>query len=419
LINLIIYSALGFSLFYFLIRNRVDFLLLFFLSLTLYHWQIIGGEIILPPYRFEVSSNSKLIVSLVYIIHTFITILHDYLNNNKKERITFDNLNVTRKYDSIFYILTFLSLILTIRAISIVGIDFIYKADYAIALQENNIGMVWLHYPAAISILYATLTKNRLLFLLALLPLSLYAYIGFRAVFITSYIGIVTIYSFNSKLFEKKTLIIGFLSIIIFLSFAFYKVTYYDFKDKEVDLVETFNKRSLYFEEDEYIKKILFYNEFGQTASNLSLSVEQNLGQYYQISTVIFGSIPYMKRITNITEDDVRFSRLIDKYANPGFSYGLGSTIWGEGYAAFNLFGVILFSLVVSIIISYLNSAFYRSNLLLILSPYFLSYLSFYIHRSELALVFAHLKNIIFLLLVSLVILYSLKIFRHILKIDK
>jgi hypothetical protein len=126
-----------------------------------------------------------------------------------------------------------------------------------------------------------------------------------------------------------------------------------------------------------------------------------------------------MKRITNITEDDVRFSRLIDKYANPGFSYGLGSTIWGEGYAAFNLFGVILFSLVVSIIISCLNSAFYRSSLLLIISPYFLSYLSFYIHRSELALVFAHLKNIIFLLLVSLVILYSLKIFRHILKTNK
>ena len=394
-------------------------MLVFFLSLSLYHWQIIGGEIILPPYRFEVSSNSKLIISLVYIIHTFITILHDYLNKNKKERITFDNLNVTRKYDSIFYILTFLSLILTIRAISIVGIDFIYKGDYADALQENNIGMVWLHYPAAISILYATITKNRLLFLLSLLPLSFYAYVGFRAVFITAYIGIVTIYTFNSKLIEKKTLTVGLLSIIIFLIFAFYKVTYYDIKDKDIDLVERFNKRAAYFEENEYIKKILFYNEFGQTSSNLSLSAEQNLGEYYQVSTVIFGSIPFMKRITNITEDDVRFSRLIQRYANPGFSYGLGSTIWGEGYAAFNLFGVILFSLVISIIISCLNSAFYRSNLLLISSLYFLSYLSFYIHRSELALVFAHLKNIIFLLLVSLVILYSLKIFSHLLKFNK
>jgi hypothetical protein len=419
LINIIIYSALGFSLFYFLIRNRVDFLLLFFLSLTLYHWQIIGGEIILPPYRFEVSSNSKLIVSLVYIIHTFITILHDYLNKNKKERITFDNLNVTRKYDSIFYILTFLSLILSIRAISIVGTDFMFKADYADALQENNIGMVWLHYPAAISILYATLTKNRLLFLLALLPLSFYAYIGFRAVFITAYIGIVIIYSFNSKLIQKKTLIIGFLSTIIFLSAAFYKVTYYDIRNKEIDFTERFNKRAARYEKNEYIKKVLFYNEFGQTSSNLSLSAEQNLGQYYQISTVIFGSIPFVKRIANITEDDVRFSRLIEQYANPGFSYGLGSSIWGEGYAAFNLFGVILFSLAVSIIISYLNSAFYRSNLLLILSPYFLSYLSFYIHRSELALVFAHLKNVIFLLLVSLVILYSLKIFKYFLKSNK
>lgn len=419
MINLLIYSAFSFSLIYFLIRNRVDFLLVFFLSLCLYHWQIIGGEIILPPYRFEVSSNAKLIVSIVFIIHTFITFLHDYLNNYKKERITFDNLSVTRKYDPFFYILFFLSFILTFRAISIVGIDFIYKGDYAKALLENNISMVWLHYPAAISILYATLTKNRLLFLLSLLPLSFYAYIGFRAVFITAYIGIITIYTFNSKLIEKKTLKIGFLSMIIFLFFAFYKVTYYDFKDKEADLFEKFNVRSSKYEPNEYIKKVLFYNEFGQTSSNLSLSSEQDLGKYYQISTVIFGSIPYIKRITNISEDDVRFSRLIEEYANPGFSYGLGSSIWGEGYAAFNLFGVILFSLVFSVIISFLNSAFYRSNLLLVFSPMFLSYLSFYIHRSELALVFAHLKNIIFLLLVSLVILYSYKIFRHFLKIVK
>lgn len=417
MINLI-HLAFSFSLIYFIIRNRVDFLLVFFLSLSLYHWQIIGGEIILPPYRFEASSNSKLILSLVYITHTLITIFSDYLNKNRKERKPFNNLNITRKYDSIFYILFFLSFILTIRAISIVGIDFIYKSEYAIALLDNNIGMVWLHYPAAISILYATLTKNRILFLLSLLPLSFYAYVGFRAVFITAYIGIITIYCFNSKLIAKKTLTIGFLSMIIFLFFAFYKVTYYDIKDEGTDAIEKFNARSAYFEKNEYIKKILFYNEFGQTASNLSLSAEQNLGKYYQISTVIFGSIPYMKRITNISENDVRFSRLIEQHANPGFSYGIGSNIWGEGYAAFNLFGVILFSSVVSIIISFLNSALYRPNILLFCSLMFLSYLSFYIHRSELALVFAHLKNITFLVLVSLVILYSYRIFRHFLKIN-
>ena len=417
MINLI-YLAFSFSLIYFIIRNRVDFLLVFFLSLSLYHWQIIGGEIIVPPYRFEVSSNSKLILSLVYIIHTLVTIFSDNLNKNRKEVKPFNNLNITRKYDSIFYILFFISFILTIRAISIVGVDFIYKSEYAIALLDNNIGMVWLHYPAAISILYATLTKNRILFLLSLLPLSFYAYVGFRAVFITAYVGIITIYCFNSKLIAKKTLTIGFLSIIIFLFFAFYKVTYYDIKNEETNAIEKFNTRSAYFEQNEFIKKILFYNEFGQTASNLSLSAEQNLGKYYQLSTVIFGSIPYMKRITNISENDVRFSRLIEKYANPGFSYGIGGNIWGEGYAAFNLYGVILFSSIVSIIISFLNSALYRPNILLFCSLMFLSYLSFYIHRSELALVFAHLKNITFLVLVSLVILYSYRIFRHFLKIN-
>lgn len=402
MINFIIYLAFLFSLFYFLIRNRFDFLLVFFLSLSLYHWQIIFGKIVLPPYYFEVSNNSKLIISFVFLIHTSITFLHDVINKNKG--ITFETLNVTKKYNLIFYILSFVSFFLTVRALYIVGVDFIDKGDYAVALLDNNISMIWLHYPATMSLLYATLTKNRYLFILSLLPLLNYAYMGYRADFIVAIVGCLSIYSYNSKLFSHRILKVFLFTSILFVFFSIYKITYYYLKNPNVSVVEKFYETSQqenYQSPREYFINIFFYNEWGQVASNLSLSAENNLGKYYKFSTVIIGSIPFVKKFTNITEDDVRFSRLISEYANPGFSYGIGSTIWGEAYAAFNIFGVILFSIIISLIIAFLNQMFYRPSLIYLSSLMFLSFISFYVHRNDLTLLFAHLKNIIFLLIVS------------------
>jgi len=409
--SIFIYFSLTFSLIYFLLRNRIDFPLVFLASTIIYHWQIIGGKIIIPPYYFDANEESKLVIGLVLFIHTTATFLFDKSNFN---RINYQDFVISKKYDSLAYILCFISLFLTFKAFLSVGINFIYKQEYSGALRNAGISMVWLHYPAAISLLYATLTKKRILFLLSIVPLLFYAYMGYRAVIVLALIGSITIYSYNAKLNTIKAIRISLLTIIIFVFFASYKVTYYNFKDKEISVSENFKLRSSYFEENEYIKKILFYNEFGQTASNLSLSIEANLGKYYSLSIVIIGSIPFVKKITKINEDDVRFNRLIERYANPGFSYGLGSSIWAEAYAAFNLVGVIMFAFLLSIIISFLNKSFYRPKSLFVFSPLFLSFLSFYIHRSELTLFFAHLKNLIFLILMSfiiLIIIQNLKLF--------
>lgn len=416
MINFTIYSAFILSLIYFLIRNRIDFLLVFFLSLSLYHWQIIGGEIILPPYRFGVSNEAKLVISLVYLTHTFITILHDFLNKNKMKRISFENFNVSKKYDLIFYILSFLSFILTIRALYIVGIDFVGKSEYANALRINNISMIWLHYPAAMSLLYATLTKNRALFFFSILPLSVYAFMGYRADFIVAIVGCISIYSYNIKFNSYKSFKVLLITVVLFIFFSVYKITYYYIKDSSVSVIEKIQDRSqieTYSSPKEYFINMFFYNEWGQVASNLSLSTQNDLGKYYDISTVLIGSIPYVKKFTSITEDDVRFSRLVSKYANPGFSYGLGSSIWAEAYAAFNFFGVVVFSMIISLILAFLNQMFYRPSLIYFSSLMFLSFLSFYVHRNDLTLAFAHLKNIVFLIIISYFIFIFLKLFRN------
>ncbi len=399
LIKFVIYFSVSSSFIYFLYRNRIDFLLVFFLSTTLYHWQIIGGKIIVPPYKFEASDESIIIISTIFLIHTLITIFHDFIVKNK---ITFNNFNTNQNYNLIAYVLCFISLILTFRGLYIVGFDFILKGEYSKALTGANINPIWLHYPAAMSLVYSTVTKNRNLFILSFIPLLVYGYMGYRAELVTALVGCITIYAFNSKFNSLKFLTISFLVIILFLFFSIYKITYYDLRDDSVTISERFESRvSFYGSTSNLLKKTLFYNEWGQISSNLSLSTEKDLSKYYDLPTTVIGSLPFVKRFSDIKEDDVRFSRVILEHANPGFSYKLGGSFWAEAYAGLNIIGVILFSILVSITIAFLNNVFYRSNPIFLFSTLFLSFLSFYIHRNDLTLVFAHFKNMLFLLIVA------------------
>ena len=193
-LSLVIYISVATSAFYFILRNRFDFLFVFFLSTILYHWQIVWGTIIVPPYEFIVSDESILIISIVLLIHTLITVLNDFIN---RKRIIFNDFKVTKKYDLIAYLLCFSSLFLTAMGLYTVGIDFNIKGDYSSALVSANFNPIWLHYPAAISILYATVTKNFRLFLLSILPLLFYGYMGYRAELITALVGCVTIYAYS------------------------------------------------------------------------------------------------------------------------------------------------------------------------------------------------------------------------------
>jgi hypothetical protein len=238
---------------------------------------------------------------------------------------------------------------------------------------------------------------------------------GYRADFIVAIVGCISIYSYNVKFNSYKSLKVFLITTLIFIFFSVYKITYYYIKDNNVNVVQKVFERSqieIYSSPSEYILSTFFYNEWGQIASNLSLSSENNLDKYYDISTVLVGSIPYVKKFTSISEDDVRFSRLVEKYANPGFSYGLGSNIWAEAFAALSFPGVILFSIIFSTIIAYLNQMFYKPNLIYFSSLMLLSFLSFYVHRNDLTLAFAHAKNIIFLLIISYLIFLFLKILR-------
>ena len=417
--NILIYSSLILSLFYFLLRNRVDFLLVFFISTVLYHWQIIYGTIIVPPYSFEVNDISKIIIMIVLITHLIITCIHDTINNKN----VLINIHDLKSYNRIAYVLCFISLFLTIKALYIVGYQFTYKDEYKNALAENNISMIFTYYSSAMSLLFGILTRNRKLIILSFLPLINYAYMGYRALFVVAIIGSITISFYNTKLFSKKILKLTSIIILVFLFFSIQKVIYYEVKKTENfslknHVEKIISKDARYDNLNEYLKSIFFYSEFGQTSSNLTLSIDNELGKKYDFTTMLLGSIPFVKNFSDISEDDVRFSRLIRNYANPGFSYGLASNVWGEAYAALGFFGVFLFSIIVSSTISVLNSVFFRKNIFYLFNILFLSFLSFYIHRNDMTLIFAHIKNSVFLIICALLIVSFYQLFLKILKIN-
>ena len=50
-----------------IIRSRFDLFLILFGSTTIYHWQILSGQIWVPPYSFDVGSEAKIILIIIYV----------------------------------------------------------------------------------------------------------------------------------------------------------------------------------------------------------------------------------------------------------------------------------------------------------------------------------------------------------------
>ena len=62
-----LFCSFFFTFILIILRNRFDLFLILFGSTTIYHWQILYGQIWVPPYSFEVGEEAKIIVSIVYL----------------------------------------------------------------------------------------------------------------------------------------------------------------------------------------------------------------------------------------------------------------------------------------------------------------------------------------------------------------
>ena len=211
------------SALFFLMRNKIDFLLLFFCSLILYSWQIVYGIIWVPPYTFEVSSQSQWIVSIVIGVLIFFTIANDLLSKNINE-LTY-NKNKESDEETLFIIFTIISYFFSFYALYNGWENFLTnKADF---LRSTGFNYYFITYfPASMSFLFFVVSQRYKLAVFALIPLLFYLVVGFRASIVTTIIFAIFIYMYNNRIFTLQTLKPIFLVGFMFIFFALYKFSY-------------------------------------------------------------------------------------------------------------------------------------------------------------------------------------------------
>ena len=266
------------------------------------------------------------------------------------------------------------------------------------------------YYPAAIALLYGVAIKQRAIVITALIPLFIYLLIGYRAIFVIAIIGAIITNSYGQRILTFRTLKMIVFTLIMYMFFVFYKFSYIAIKNNSFDWFAGIIKNDNRFESiSDLILWGLFSAEFGQVSSNLSLSSGLDLSEHYSFSDAFLGSIPGLNKVLDFNEDITRFSHVIREFANPGFSYGLGGTFWGEMYQAGSYVGVFVAAIIIIGALTFFNLIFRNHKERYPLFLFFFSFLAFYIHRNDFTLVVGHLKNTIFLIILAYLILLLFK----------
>ena len=405
--QLVLQTILVLQFFYFaFIRNRLDFMLVFYLANILYHWQIIYGWINLGKYQFDVNVESYVILIVVFVVLQVVTMLHDVFSSHR----TISHVDMERcsERHNIAIILVSISCIASVLDLMQAGGNiFLGKA----AFHQASVTYTMLSFfPAAMVFIYASIYRHWVLLIASLVPLLLYLFVGFRATVVVAIIASFVAYNFNMKLISFKGLRNFLLMVLIFSFFVVYKFSYIDLKSGSLESLQK-------FQDVNYIKYTFFSTEWGQISSNLVLTSSQDLTEHYSFSNALIGSLTGVNRILAVDMKSRRFSNTIEQHANPGFSYGLGGTFWGEMFQAgggksFQLGGyvsVLLGALFVLFILAYLNYKHGYNPARYVYWLYFTTFLAFYLPRTDFTLAVGNFKNIIFLIVLAYIVLILLK----------
>ncbi|MBJ13560.1 MAG: hypothetical protein CMG62_10885 [Candidatus Marinimicrobia bacterium] len=392
---------------YFFFRNKIDFLLLFLGSTILYNWQIIYGTIWVPPYSFSASEESKIIVLIILAILIIFTFINDLLLQDKEEK----SYKIEKEKDdfNFFIVLTIFSYLATLYAIINAG-QFLLSEKREFLSASGLPYFFITYYPAAMAFLFFMISKRYKYALVAFIPLLFYLLVGYRAAIVITIVFSFFVFYYNSKIFTIQIYKPIIFVISTFVFFVAYKFSYIGLKAGDLytiaNIIEQDPRFGSYIE---FFIYAFFSAEFGQAASNLSITSSMDLSKEYSFITTLLGSLPFIDTLFGVSEEGSRFSTVIEAHANPGFSYGLGGTIWGEIYQAGGFSGVLIFSILVIFLIFQYNLSFLRSKEKFSLFAYFVGFLAFYIHRNDFVLFVAHIKNILFLSLLVFAILWIFK----------
>lgn len=393
------------SLILIIIRSRFDLFLILFGSTTIYHWQILSGQIWVPPYSFDVGSEAKIILTIIYVCICIGIFLNDKLfykwfsffeiSFKRRKNLVLNKSKIENFFGYLFIWISFLT---TITFLSEAKLDlFSYGKTELNAMYPISASFL-LAFPAGISLPWAIYNKKYFYIFLSSICLLTYFLIGFRSIGIVAIISALTAIYFREKIISKSNLKLGAILILTFSTFVIYKQIYIPIKNGETIsgfFESKISEDARFSSVTEYLLWSAFSAEFGQVACNLDLVSKTNLSNKHSIGSVFIGSIPLINYKDLGVNTNPRFSDTILEHANPGFNYGLGGTFWGEIYTLGSYVGVFLGAMIIMLMLIIFNHfIFYKDNMLLL---YIGTNISFLIAKMDIYSLIGIYKNMLIL----------------------
>ena len=229
---------------------------------------------------------------------------------------------------------------------------------------------------------------------LSIFPLVIYFIVGFRSIAVVTIVSAILLRSYQTQLLSKKIIKIAGRIAIIFFFFVSYKQAYIPLKEGNFDFFQTQVQNDDRFGSVvEFLLWAALSAEFGQVSSNLELTTSQNLSEYHSYSAVFLGSIPLLDNHDVGITTDPRFSDTIMIHANPGFSYGLGGTFWGENFVLGGFLGVCVAVFAIGFFFIFMQILIFHKGYVLLL--YSSVNIAFLLPKMDLFAVIGTFKNII------------------------
>ena len=416
--ELFLLIALGCSALYLIYRQRIDLFLVAFLANCLYGWQTIAGKVWVPPYEFLVTDNSFYILGIVFLGISFFSFLNDniyrsWFGGNRYKSISNSrpqNISNQLQYQ-LAYFLSVISFLIALILIFQAKFDLFLYPKGELNLKYPLTQSFFLAMPAGVALVYGVFQKDYKLIFLGSVPILLYILIGYRSIAIVVIVSIILLRSYQNPIFSNKSIKMAGLVCLIFMTFVIYKQAYvplkegnsigFDFFEEEVRQDKRFNSTA------ELLLWAAVSAEFGQVSSNLELTTSQDLSQHHSYSAVFLGSIPLLDSDALGVTTNPRFSDTIIPHANPGFSYGLGGTFWGENFVLGGFLGVFIAVLAFGFFTIFAQIFIFEKGYFIFL--YVATNIVFLLPKMDLYAVLGTFKNLIILILIPI---FLISIFR-------
>lgn len=380
-----------------LYRNRIDLILLFYLSNVLYHHGIILDYIDTGSFAAFPSVESKAIITVVFSSLLIIQIIDLTISKKISVRSVERVFRPTKQAHKMFTVFMWLSAISTLLFLySARGELMVGKAgSKASAIPFSYLGSYYFAYACSG---YFYLSQNYRIFGLTVIIILLYVFVGTRAFAVLFILNILMLATSNKTLFSKEVVKYCIIITLAFVFFALYKHFYIALKSLDLSqLVDVFAKLDV-----AKIMWMLFSAEWAQISMNTHKITMLENKELYNFWDSLVMAIPGFDAWSHLPE---RFSEVIYFHANPGYTYGLGGAFWAEIWYAHGLLGVFVVSQIILWYVLYCNTLLTNRLEMYLYHAPLVIFISFYLPRNDFTLLMGSLKNLAFSLIIGIILL--------------